>query len=188
MQRYSRYTDQELVHLLRKEDVAAFTEIHNRYYGILYSHAFQRLDDREEVKDLLQDLFTHLWNHRETADFSNLPGYLYTAVRNKVLNSLKRQKIRSDYIESFAQYVQEGEIIPDVLLREKELTALVEKEINNLPAQMKLVFTMSRKLHLSHREIARELQISPSTVKKHVNNSLKILRVKLGAYFSFLFF
>jgi len=42
------------------------------------------------------------------------------------------------------------------------------------------VFELSRKEHLSHKEIAQRLDISEQTVSKHVTNALKILRVKLG--------
>jgi len=49
-----------------------------------------------------------------------------------------------------------------------------------LPPKMKTVFELSRKANLSHKEIATQLDLSESTVKKHVNNALKILRGKLG--------
>ena len=48
---------------------------------------------------------------------------------------------------------------------------------------MKEIFILSRKTNLSHKEIAEELGISDATVKKQVNNALKILRSKLGRSF-----
>jgi len=52
---------------------------------------------------------------------------------------------------------------------------------------MRLVFEMSRKQYLSHQQIANELDISVLTVRKQVQNSLKILKVKLSAYFFSIF-
>lgn len=179
--------DNELLSLLKRGDIGAFTAIHSRYYGLLYVHAYKRLNEREEVKDILQELFSYLWNNRETINFnSSLPAYLYTATRNRVLNVYKHQKIKSDYITSLHEFVNNTEPMPDEILREKELIALVEKEVAALPSQMRLIFEMSRNQQLSHQEIANLLNISPLTIRKQVNNSLKILRLKLGSYFYML--
>ncbi|HTD40171.1 MAG TPA: RNA polymerase sigma-70 factor [Mucilaginibacter sp.] len=182
------YSDVELTTLLKQGNLDAFTSIHRRYYGILYSHAYKRLQDREEVKDILQELFSCLWNNRESINFNvNLQAYLYTAVRNRILNVFKRQKVRSDYVESFRKFIENNEPTPDETLRLKELIIIIEAEVNTLPPQMKLIFEMSRNAKLSHKEIAQELNISPLTVKKQVNNSLRILRIKLGTLFLMLF-
>ena len=59
--------------------------------------------------------------------------------------------------------------------------ACVEAEIAALPPKMREIFELSRKAHLTHRQIAEKLGLSEKTVKKQVNNSLKILRSKLGS-------
>lgn len=189
MSTYDSYSDVELTGLLRQGDISAFTAIHSRYYGVLYIHAYKRLSDREEVKDILQELFTCIWNNKETIHLNiNLKAYLYTAVRNRILNAFKHKKIRSDYIVSFEQFFSHNGPAPDETLRIKELIAIIDAEVSALPPQMRRIFEMSRNANLSHQEIAKELNISPLTVKKQVNNSLKILRVKLGVHFFMLFF
>jgi RNA polymerase sigma-70 factor (family 1) len=189
MQTYDSYSDDELIGLLRSGDLRAFSAIHNRYYGVLYSHAYKRLPEREEIRDMLQELFAGLWNNRVTIHLNvNLQAYLYTAVRNRILNIFKHQKIKSAYVASFEKFMVDYTPMADEDIRIKELIALVEAEVNSLPPQMRLIFNMSRNGNLSHREIAEQLNISPLTVKKQVNNSLKILRVKLGTHFFFLFF
>jgi len=188
MSGYNSYTDDELIIFLKQGDLAAFTTIHTRYYGVLYSHAYKRLTDREEVKDILQELFTCIWNNRESITFNvNLQAYLYTAVRNRILNVYKHQKIKSDYVAAFESFLVNHEPTPDETLRIKELIAIVDAEVKALPPQMRLIFEMSRNAHLSHNEIAEQLNISPLTVKKQVNNSLKVLRLKLGTHFFTLF-
>ena len=189
MPAYDSYNDNELFILLKKGDLKAFTAIHRRYYGILYIHAYKRFPDREEVKDILQELFTSLWNSREEINFNaNLKAYLYTAVRNRILNVFKHQKVKSNYITSFQQFKDQFEPTADEPLRMKELISLIDAEVRELPPQMRLIFEMSRNSNLSHHEIAEKLNISPLTVKKQVNNSLKILRVRLGTHFYMLFF
>ncbi|MDB5151479.1 MAG: polymerase sigma-70 factor [Mucilaginibacter sp.] len=185
---YNLYSDYELTVLLKQGDLAAFTAIHKRYYGVLYSHAYKRLPDREDVKDVLQELFTAIWNKRETLNFNvNLQAYLYTGVRNRILNIFKHQKIKSDYVASFSSFLVNNQPTPDDTLRIKELMAIVNAEVSALPPQMRLIFELSRNANLSHNEIAEKLNISPLTVKKQVNNSLKVLRLKLGTHFFMLF-
>ena len=186
---FSHHTDSELTDLLRIGSEGAFTEIYDRFYGILYSHAYRKLQDREEVKDVLQELFTYIWNHREEQHYTtNLPAYLYTSVRNRILNVIRLKKMKMGYQISIENFMEIGYNITDALLRENELIALIEKEVATLPPKMRQIFEMSRKEHLSHKEIAEKLKISPATVKKQVNNALKTLRVKLGSYIFKLFF
>jgi RNA polymerase sigma-70 factor (family 1) len=186
---YSAYTDQELVALLKQGDQAALTEIHNRYYAVLYTHAYKRFPYREEVLDILQELFTYMWDHREQLVFTaTLPGYLYASVRNRVLNLQRNQKVRGQYAASLQEFSEQGENITDNLIREKELLKMVEREIANLPPQMRIIFELSRNEELSHNEIAEKLNLSPQTVRTQVRNALRILRVKLGANIIFIFF
>lgn len=186
---YSTLTDQELTDLLMQGDQHAFATIHDRYYGVLYRHAFHRYPYREEIKDLLQDLFIYIWNNRESMQFTKgIASYLYTSTRNSLLNIYKHQKVELNYIQSFKDFIDQQEPIVDEMMREKELVLLIEKEVAKLPPQMRLVFEMSRNQNLSHKEIATKLSVSPLTVKKHVHKSLKILREKLGKMFYLLFF
>lgn len=182
MKEYQKISDAELAFLLKQDDHTAFNEIHNRYYSLLYRHAFKRLPYREEVKDILQELFTFLWNNRETLTFtSGLAAYLYTSTRNRVINVFNKQKVRYEYAQSLQGFLDKGENVTDWSIREKELIALVEKEIAALPPQMQKVFQLSRNSHLSHNEIAELLNTSPLTVRKQIQNVLKILKSKLGA-------
>jgi RNA polymerase sigma-70 factor (family 1) len=181
---YQSYTDNELVLLFKKDDHAAFTEIYIRYSSALYNSAYKILQDRDEVKDLVQEVFTTLWNRR--SDFTlntNLAGYLYVAVRNKALKTISHQQVKSKYSTLLQQKTTtETQIVTDYAIREKQLVEIIDSHINELPAKMRQILNMSRKSYLTHKEIANELDLSESTVKKQVNNALKILRLKLEAF------
>lgn len=179
---YSSFTDLELIALLKKNDKVALAEIYKRYQGVLYSHAYRRLPDREEVRDIIQELFVYLWTSRQQLHMTtSLSSYLYASVRNRVLNQYRNKKVRDNFAASLQEFINQGENVIEDQLREKELSLLIEKEIAALPGQMRLVFEMSRKLEMSHNEIADALNLSPHTVRNQVHNALKILRVKLGA-------
>ncbi len=53
---YSKYSDNELTDLLKSGDRYAFTEIYNRYWGIMYAHVYKMLRDEEEAKDVIQEI------------------------------------------------------------------------------------------------------------------------------------
>lgn len=178
---YVDLSDADLVVLLKNDDILAYNEIYQRYKWVLFLHAIKRIRDREESRDIVQELFLQLWDKRATLNIhGHLSGYLYTAIRNRVIKFISHQKVESVYLTSLTDMVNSGTCITDHLVREKNLSLLIEQAINELPAKMREVFLLSRQEHLSHREIAARLGIEESTVKRQVSNALKILRDKLG--------
>jgi len=179
MTNYSAQSDTELLNLLRLDDRAAYTEIYDRYALVLLGHAYNKTRDREEAKDVVQEVFTMLWAKRETLQVDYLAGYLFRSVRNIILNQIAHEAVQDKFILSMEKFAASNEI-PDHLIREKQLMAIIEREVAALSPKMREVFVLSRNEHLSHGEIADLLGISQQTVSKHVTNALKILRVKLG--------
>lgn len=189
MEPYSKLSDSEVINLLKSGDSFALTELHARYHVILYAYAYRRYPYREEVRDILQELFIYIWDHREDLNFSTgLPAYLYASVRNRLLSLYRKQNTRGQYISSLQSFIEKGENLTEDNLREKELVELVNKEIALLPAQMRLIFELSRNQELSHNEIAEMLNLSPHTVRTQVRSALRVLRVKLGTNIFFIFF
>lgn len=183
MPKYSKLSDYELTSLLKEGDRGAFTEIYDRYFGQLHAHAYKWLRNREETRDIIHELFLTLWEKREILSLEpGLLSYLSAAVRNRIFNLLSHKRIESQYLDSLDTLVSEGTCITDHLVREKELTAIIENEIAGMPGKMKAVFELSRKENKTHKEIAGQLNISELTVRKHVQHALKLLRFKLGFY------
>ncbi|QNN43693.1 RNA polymerase sigma factor [Pedobacter roseus] len=181
MRIYGSYSDSELAFLLTKGDELAFTEIYNRFYALLFIHASKRLNDEEEAKDLLHQLFESLWVKRmQVAPDGNLSGYLYAAVRNRILDVFAHSKVENKYVASLQDYIDQDHVQTDHLVREKQMSMLIEQEINALPPKMREIFILSRKENKSHKEIAIQLGLSELTVKTQVKKALKILKSRLG--------
>ena len=180
-------SDIELFDLLKSGDHAAYEEIYNRYYATLYIHAFKRLQEREECRDIIQELFTNLWLKREEIDLNGqLSGYLYTSVRNRIFDLLARKKLKSAYVVSIQEFALSNQVTTDHRVRQNMLIAIIDREIQALPPRTREIFELSRKGHFTHKEIAEQLDISEQTVKSTVNNALRVLRVKLGTMFTLL--
>ncbi|MCL4637832.1 MULTISPECIES: RNA polymerase sigma factor [Olivibacter] len=182
MSSYKLYTDNELIHLLAANDTAAFSEIYLRYGERLYKQAYHVLRNREDAKDIVQDIFTSLWNKRTGLQINNLAAYLYIANRNQTIKLIAHKKITSVYFDWLQALAKEVSDNAHHTLLEKQLNQLVEDEVSKLPSKMQAVFNLSRKAHLSHKEIAAKLHLSEATVKTQVKNALRILRSKLEAF------
>ncbi len=176
----SENSDSHLFGLLCEDNTEAFSEIYNRYKGVLFVHSFKMLRDKDEAKDVVQELFTHLWAKRHELRLNHsLSSYLYSSVRNRVLDIIAHKKVKDRYINSLEPFFKSGVFTTDEYVRSKELQSTIEKEISFLPPKMREVFELSRDAELSHKEIASKLNISDKTVKKQISKSLNLLRQKL---------
>ncbi|HZW71460.1 MAG TPA: RNA polymerase sigma-70 factor [Hanamia sp.] len=179
---YKTLSDNELFSLLKESNHAAYNEIYRRYFHILYVHAYKKLRDEDQAKDVIQDLFGTVWFKREhEIQTNNLAAYLFTAIRNKIFDIFAHQQVEAKYVNSLKGYLSTHMSVPtDHLVRENDLKVYIEKEIQALPPKMKLIFQLSRKENLSHKEIAERLKVSENNVSKQVNNALRVLKTKLG--------
>lgn len=172
--------DQQLLQLLATGSQASYTVIYSRYSEILFRHAYNMLEDQAEAEDVIQEVFLMLWTKRsEVAAAKTLSGYLYTSVRNRILNHITHQKVVDKYLDSMRTYMETGGYTADELLREKELAAVIEREIAAMPPKMREIFLMSRNEQLSHKSIGELLNISDKTVKQQVYKAVKQLRGRL---------
>jgi len=174
---YKSLTDQELVHLLKSGDHRAFEEIYERNWGVLFFHALKMLNDEDEAKDVVQEVFIGFWNKSESFHIqSSLNAYLFSTTRNKVLNLIRDKKTRVGYIDLFSLYIDEHSDSILEQIAEKELFRAIEEVTQSLPEKMRLVFELSRREHLTHKVIAERLAISEGTVKRQISNALKYFR------------
>lgn len=184
---YSTHPDHHLLYLLNAGERDAFSEIYKRYGSLLYIYAFKLTEDNEDANDIVQEVFLSLLTKDHIDIKRTLSAYLYSAVRYKAFDLFSHRKVKVNYAESLQAFIDNGDYITDNYIRERELAALVEKEIELLPSKMRLVFESSRKANLSQKQIAEKFNISEKTVKKQINNSIKILKMKLGKIIFFIF-
>lgn len=183
MSAYQKHSDGELTELLIQGDEAAFAEIYLRYWTIMYMHALKMLRNEEDARDVVQELFTGLWTKSQSMTSSvNLAGYLYVAVRNKVLDLMEQQRTRSAHLDSLALYMEtySEKTIEDIT--EREMMQALDLEIQLLPVKMRVIFEMRVKQHKTYKEIAEELKISDKTVKKQVSNAISIIKPRLSSF------
>lgn len=162
---------------------ADFEVLYKENFAILYIHALNMLEDREEAKDIVQEVFAVTWQKREEIVIkTNMRAYLFQAVKNRILDLYAHEATVRKFRASINHEIFQS--IDDEASREERLMKQIEGEISLLPEQMAVVFRMSRMEEKTHAEIAETLDISVNTVKTHIGRALKKLRLK---FIHFLF-
>lgn len=180
MPAYTKFSDDELIALLKKSDQSAFAEIYRRYAENLTGFAASKLYNLDDARDLLQDMFVKLWEGREQLHVtSNLQSYLYAIIRHKIIDKIRKNITREEYasaLQSLASFFQPP---GDKQLEAKELQQAIQHSLNQLPARVKEIYKLSREEGLSNQEIAEKLELSEQTVKNQLSTALKHLRTSL---------
>jgi len=170
----AKISDQDLTSALKAGDQKAFNEIYNRYWKSLYYTANNILQDRDRAADAIQEVFISLWQRKANADILSLKSYLHQAVRFTVLKAIREHKTDQQFYDRLA--IITTEIIVENPLLFKELQHFILDLIEQLPAECKETFKLSREENLTYKQIAIQLNISEKTVEKRMTKSLKVLR------------
>ena len=164
------------------DDQEAFTSVYRRHWEPLFVTTVRVIGNKEDAEDIIQEVFTSLWNRRKVLNLTGpAAGYLQASVKYRAINYIDRNFIRRNYLATLSEVAEAGvPASPEVLLRVKEMQQLIQTIIEDMPPKMREVFQLSRREHLSHKEIALRLGISEETVKKHIQHAMQLLRSALG--------
>lgn len=175
--------ERSLILRLTEGDEDAFCELYATYKNRLIYFAMRFLKSREYAEDVFQDAFTVVWQSRRfinpDASFSS---YLYTIMRNRILNQLRNaaneEKLKESILSQALDYTEDTK--REVMLN--DLKSLISHALQQLTPRQREIFEMSREAQLSHKEIADKLGISINTVQEHISTSLKLIRTYLIKY------
>ncbi|WP_158795618.1 RNA polymerase sigma factor [Pedobacter sp. L105] len=178
---YKDLSDHELIDLLKSDDHQAFNHLFKRNQALSFSFTYKRINDKESAKDLVHEVFADLWENRLSLNIpGNFQAYLYTVLRNRIINQYRRKKIVQKYIDHATEHSSQAHTGTDHLVRNKNLSALIEKEVAALPDKMRLVFELSRTNLFSRKQIASHLNLPEETIKSRMRRALIILKNRLG--------
>ena len=154
----------------------------NTYLAKLYPFIIKLTKSETAAREIIQETFLKLWLHRDKlAEMENPGGWLFRVASNKSYDYLRLRTL-NDKIFKPITTEPDTENAPDQGLDAKELRRLVGEAVHKLPAQRKKIYLMSREQGKTIPEIAKELRISPHTVKNALVTSLKIIREYLAKH------
>lgn len=151
------------------------------YYRPLCVYALHYLKDKDLIEDLVQEAFTAYWMKQAASDGIDSPrAYLYTAVRNRCIDAIRRRRRQDVELESVGE-----DILPvedDVAISDEEAAdnslreARIWSAIDRLPAKRRRIFLMSRRDGMKYSEIAQSLGLSENTVRNQISKALEAIR------------
>jgi len=167
----------------------AFEQLYKTSFRGLCAYAYTIVKNEATAEEMVQQVFFGIWDKKDRFDFDlPLTAYLYRAVHNSSLNYLKHQKIRSGAEPLIASQWKQPAAGADQQTIHKELEQRLSAALNELPAQCRLIFQLSRFECLKYHEIAGELGLSAKTVENQMGKALRIMRTKLADLLPLLLF
>lgn len=171
------HNERTLLDQVAQGDEKAFRAVFDHYRDAIYSFALKVTRRETMAEEIVQDVFIKIWINR-----GGLPGvrhfgnFLYIIARNHTFNSLRKlakEKITGEFPDQLA----EAGVSAETTVLQYDYEKLLQQAIAQLPPQQKLVYTLSRQHGLTREEIAAQLQLSPGTVKAHLAQALRSIRL-----------
>ena len=170
--------DQLFRKVIHENSYKDFETIYKHYYEFLCHYAWKFVNEKELAEEVVSEVFYKLWKNKEKINVkTSFRSYIFIAVRNQAFDYLRKVK-KINYIED-TEALKSGMTDRHSPLEEvifKEIYINLEKAIENLPHQCRMIFRMSRDEGLRYREIAEQLDISIKTVETQMGRALKKLR------------
>ena len=172
--------DATLAALIRKGDHRAFQLIFDRYHPALYRFLVRYGLSEDSALDILQDVFSGMWEGRVRLDPSrSVRAYLYRSCKNRAANYFRNEsRLVHDPQDNLAAPSGTPADEAGLALLQEHL----DKAIHNLPERRRAVFELCFIEGLSQKEAAAALSITPKTVENHMGYALKSVRAYLAPY------
>ena len=171
------YRPDEVLRQLTEGNESAFKQIYDRYWLSIYKTVKRYTKSPEVAEDIVQEIFTTLWNNRTNyREVINLEYYLITMAKNLTYKTLRKMAFEKSVKDHWSSEVlQEENSVNDPIL-DQQYAQLIQRAAGLLPSQQKQIFHMAKVEGLSHKDIAAQLNISHLTVKTHMAKALRSIR------------
>lgn len=188
----------------RREDLALarnFDALYERYYKTLFNLIYQWIGDYDEAAELTQETFISAYKAREQfRGDARVYTWLYRIAHNHCKNRFKQRdrqrEMEGPSLDAGAFGIEEDEggagaprdvadwsYSPARLLEQKELRAHIERAVENLPSEYKVVLVLREMQDLSYNEIAEVTGLTLEAVKTRLNRARNMVRQRVEPYY-----
>lgn len=182
MKIFPNKNDSELLIGIKQGDVQCFEQLYRKYKGQIYNFIMKAsYGDFYMAEEIVQKVFIKIWEIRNDLVLEGtFSAFLFTISKNMYISMLRKNVQDSIYREYCRNTVSEAEYSVDREVEYKFLEEEINRLIEQLPPARRMVYRMSKKEHLSNREIACKLNISENTVESHLTKASAFLRQMLS--------
>jgi RNA polymerase sigma-70 factor (ECF subfamily) len=136
----------------------------------------QYVKNNEDATEIVNDAFIAVWEKRNLLPLDDsIKSYLYTVVKNKSINFLKKKRMVFEDADVFS-FIPNNSANVLQQMEGKEMELLIFKTIDKLPRKCKQIFILSRKEQLSNKEIGVIMGITPKTVENQITIAIKTIK------------
>ncbi|MDI9859371.1 RNA polymerase sigma factor [Flectobacillus roseus] len=164
----------------RLGDINALGSLYQLYSQDLLSYGYRISNDRQLIKDSIQDLFLSLWQQRANiADTTSVKFYLYRSLRNKIIRNTEVANVTTDYESSSIDTIIADLPFESIIIEEENTQNMILKlrqAIASLPQRQQEVIQLRYYHDFSNEEIANLLEISNQSVRNLIYESMSRLR------------
>ena len=156
------------------EDKADFDFLFKEYYPQLYYYAFHLINNMEASKDIVSDAFEFIWANYAKIDKATAKSYLYVYVRNKSIDFLRHQNTHEQYVQIYSELTKS--YVETEYLEQDERMMHISKAMEKLTPHTRHILEECYIQRKKYQEVAEELNISVSAVRKHIVKALQVIR------------
>lgn len=182
----SNQTDVQYWVQLKEGSEFALSKLVKKYFNILQNYAYKFNQDRDFIKDCVQEVFIEIWQRRDRINVpDSVKAYLMGSVRSKVFREISRQKINSSDAEIDLEnnHLLLENSIEALLIEEESVSELERKmkdSLEKLPQRQREVLYLQYYQNLSRDEIAQIMDINTQSVSNLTQRAYKALKDNWG--------
>ena len=182
--------DNQLILSAQNGDHAAFEQLVMKYDRHVLNIAYGYRNNQDDADDIYQEVFLRV--HKGLKNFqarSQFSTWLYRITVNVCIEFKRKEKVRQH--ESLDKFSNDEEntisyettidsgLRTDKSTLDNEMNNLIQKEVNKLPQQLKMAFTLKYYQGLKIKEISEMMNCTEGTIKSYLFTSSRKLRTKL---------
>lgn len=171
--------DSELTEALTKGDKRAFEELFVRYRKQSHHFVKARVFSDEVAQEIVQEVFTDIWDFRKERKIQHFSSYLFQALRYKTIKHINKLINHKKYWDHYRTFIPSQVEQTQQDLNYNLLVDALEAGLNNLPEKTQRVFRLNRLEGESLSDISKKLNLTEKAIQYHLTKSLKELKVHL---------
>lgn len=178
------YSDEKLIKQILSGDKGAFEELIAKHYGTVYSICFNFMSNAEDARDMSQEVFIRIYNNLEKFRYeSSLVTWIYRISANTCLTELKKMSRLKICTVDDSPTLEGVGANPEEAVQLKELTKLVEEELDKMGTQTGKIMRMRLYGREKFKDIAEKLGLSLSTATSIFTRSKRNLQKVIEGFY-----
>ena len=169
--------DAHLVTRIAEGDREAFRLFYERYAGRLLAYVRAIGRQREVAEDVVQEVFLSVWRKAESyrRDRGDVPGWLYTITRNRLVDRWRRRGGAQGVVEA-SDFDFDALAAPEPGAESKIVDLSVRKALSGLSADQRQALELAYFGGLTYEETATRLALPVGTLKSRIRAGLARMR------------